>query len=351
MPAAPNFKEASIGAMTLAKISGPNGTLQASKALCRFRDEEAEHLAPIFLRGFRALDPHRLHHHSHLDGNELYTYAKKLFNSPESLLEVGGHIAAHLQSQSHHPNIKPGDLCVAVVDGITLENEPVQALCIIKSESQVPFLQISIRDGDLRLTTEQGIYPEKIDKGILILDVEPEEGFTVYLFDKAGSGTHFWKRDFAGAVPVKDAEYLTKRYSQMCVAFAEKGLPEESKPEERVEVARRAIEYLQETEDFDLAEFQEAALPGQEMQDQFNTFKTQYQEETGHELEEQFPVSKKEAKKAKKRLKSRLKLDVGVDMKFSSGFIDKSEQLLERGFDEDKHMSYLKVYFHREEGA
>jgi hypothetical protein len=116
-------------------------------------------------------------------------------------------------------------------------------------------------------------------------------------------------------------------------------------------VARRAIEYLQETEDFDLAEFQEAALPGQEMQDQFNTFKTQYQEETGHELEEQFPVSKKEAKKAKKRLKSRLKLDVGVDMKFSSGFIDKSEQLLERGFDDDKHMSYLKVYFHREEGA
>jgi len=351
MPAPLNFKEASIGAMTLAKISAPGSStpLQASKALCRFREEEASLLAPIFLKPFRALDPHRLHHHSHLAGNEIYTYARKVFDSPDSLLEIGGHIAAHLQAQSNHPNIKSGDLCVALVDGITLDNEPVNALCIIKSESQTPFLQISLRDGDLRLTTEQGIYPEKIDKGCLILDFEPEEGFTVYLFDKSGGGTHFWKRDFIGAMAVKDATYLTKRYSQMCVAFAEKGLPEESKPEERVEVARRAIEYLQETEDFDMAEFQEAALPGPELQEQFNTFKTQYQEETGHELEEQFPVSKKEAKKAKKRLKSRLKLDVGVDLKFSSGFIDKSEQLMERGFDEDKHTSFLKVYFHREE--
>lgn len=351
MPAALNLKEASIGAMTLAKVFAPGEGIpfQTSKALCHFRDDEAEKLAEIFMRPFRALDPHRLHHHSHLSGNELYTYAQKVFNDPESLLEMGNHIAGHLHSQSTHPNIKPGDLCIARVEGITLDSEPVQALCIIKSESQVPFLQISMRDGDLRLTTEQGIYPEKIDKGCLILDHEPELGFTVYLFDKAGSGTHFWKRDFVGAVAVKDAAYLTKRYSQLAVAFAEKGLPEESKSEERVEVARRAIEYLQETEDFDLAEFQEAALPGPALQEQFATFKTQYEEETGAELEEQFPVSKKEAKKAKKRLKSRIKLDVGVDLKFASGFIDKSDQLLERGFDEDKHMSYVKIFFHREE--
>ncbi len=351
MPAALNFKEASIGAMTLAKLAAPGSgePVQLSKALCLLDEEEAALLAPIFLKPFRSLDPHRLHHHSHLAGNELYTYARKIFNDPGTLLEVGGHVANHLQARSNHPNIKAGDLCVSLVDGITFEDEPVQALCVIKSESQVPFLQISMRDGDLRLTTEQGIYPEKIDKGCLILDLEPEEGFTVYLFDKGGGDAHFWKRDFIGAVPVKNPEYLTKRYSELCVAFAEEGLPEESPPARRVEVARRALDYLQENEDFDLAGFQESALPEPEIRECFDTFKTQYEEETGQEFDDQFPVSKKEAKKAKKRLKSRLKLDVGVDLKFSSGFIDKSEQFLERGFDEDKHMQFLKVWFNKEE--
>jgi hypothetical protein len=330
--------------MTLAKIPTPSSgePVQCSKAPCQLGEEDSVFLAAIFLKPFRSLDPHRLHHHSHLSGNELHTYAQAIFNDPARLPETGAHIAQHLHARSHHPNIKPGDLCVALVQGITWGEDTVQALCLIKSESQVPFLQISLRDGDLRLTTEQGIYPEKIDKGCLILDVEPEEGFIVYLFDKAGGDAQFWKRDFAGAVPLKSPDYLTKRYSQLCVAFAEKGLPEEAPAAERVEVARRAIGYLQDHEEFDLATFREEALPEPALQEQ-------YEEETGTELEDQFQVSKKEAKKAKKRLKSRLKLDVGVDLKFSSGFIDQSERLLERGFDEEKHMQFVKVYFHREE--
>jgi len=346
-----HFRDSLIGAMTLAKIPAPGSGLpvQNSKAPCHLTDEEAALLASIFMKPFRALDPHRLHHHSHLSGNELHTYAQAIFRDPGTLLETGAHIAQHLHARSNHPNIKPGDLCVCLVDGVSWGDEPVQALCVIKSESQVPFLQISLRDGDLRLTTEQGIYPEKIDKGCLILDVEPEEGFVVFLFDKGGGDAQFWKRDFAGAVPLKSSDYLTKRYSQLCVAFAEKGMPEDTAPAERVEVARRAIDYLQENEEFDLAALREAAMPEPGLQEQFTAFKTQYEEETGSELEDQFPVSKKEAKKAKKRLKSRLKLDVGVDLKFSSGFIDQSERLMERGFDEEKHMQFLKVYFHREE--
>ena len=65
--------------------------------------------------------------------------------------------------------------------------EPVQtsrALC--KSESKVPFLQISSVDGDLVLTTQQGIYPDKIDKGCLIINHSRSEGFVVYLFDNGG---------------------------------------------------------------------------------------------------------------------------------------------------------------------
>ena len=91
------------------------------------------------------------------------------------------------------------------------------------------------------------------------------------------------------------------------------------------------------------------ALRDQDTIEQFDLFKDEFEEETGTELEETFTVSKPEAAKAKKKLRGKMKLDVGVELKFSSGFIDQAESLLEKGFDEGKHMQYVKIYFHQEE--
>ncbi len=345
-----NFREAALAAMTLAKIGNPlrSEPLRTSQKLCQFEDSEAELLTHCFLKSFRALELHQLRHHSNVKDNEMWRYAAAVFDDNDTLLEQGAAIARHLHAKSNHPNIKSGDLCVALIDDVVISGERVQALSIIKSESKVPFLQISERDGDLRLTTEQGIYPEKIDKGCLILNHDREDGFVVYLFDKSGNNTHFWIRDFIGAGPVKNDDYLTRHYSKLCMEFAEKGLPEETLQEERMEVASRAISYLEEADDFNLEDFQTKALEKPDRIEQFTSFKADYEEETGSELEDRFTVSKPEAKKAKKRLKSRLKLDVGVELRFSSGFIAKSEQFLERGHDDERDMDFVKVWFHRE---
>jgi hypothetical protein len=343
------FKEAKLGAMALAKVGNPlrEEALQTSKTLCRFRDEEAELLTHCFLKSFRSLELHQLHHHTDLESNELFGYAKTVFEDNEALLEQGAMIARHLYAQSNHPNIKPGDLCVALIDDVIVAGQRVQALSIVKSESKVPFLQISEEDGDLKLTTQQGIYPDKIDKGCLVVNHDGEDGYVVYLFDKSGN-TYFWNRDFVGAIPVKDDDYLTKRYSELCVSFAEKGLPEETLQEDRMQVANRAISYLADSEDFDLDEFQTVALEEPGLVERFSAYKADYEDETGQELQDRFSVSQKEAKKARNRLKSRLKLDTGVEMRFSSGFVREGERFLERGYDKEKQMKFVKVYFHNE---
>ncbi len=350
MPLKVNFQEASLAAMTLAKVGNPlrSEPLRTSKQLCRFEESEADLLTHCFLKSFRSLELHQLHHHSDIRSNELWSYAAAIFNDNETLLEQGSAIARHLHAKSNHPNIKSGDLCVALIDDILVDGKTAQALSIIKSESKVPFLQISERDGDLRLTTEQGIYPEKIDKGCLIVDHDRENGCAVYLFDKSGGNTHFWTREFVGAAPVKNDDYLTRHFSKLCMEFAEKGLPEETMQEERMDVASRTIDYLSETDDFDIDDFQAKALEKPERIEQFAAFKADYEEETGSELEDKFTVSKPEAKKAKKRLKSRLKLDVGVELRFSSGFIAQSDQFLERGHDEERDMDFVKVWFYKE---
>jgi hypothetical protein len=218
----------------------------------------------------------------------------------------------------------------------------------VKSESKVPFLQISERDGDLVLTTEQGIYPDKIDKGCLIINHGRADGFSIYLFDKSGGNTQFWVREFVGATPVKDDDFLTRRYSELCVQFAEKGLPEDTLREDRMAIASRAMNYISESEEFDLDELESSAFEQPETIERFKTFKNDFEEERGEVLEESFTISKKEAEKAENRLKSRMKLDVGVTMQFSSGFIHEADKFLERGVDEDTGMQFVKIYFHKE---
>ncbi len=347
-----NFRKAKLSAMSLAKIGNPtrDEPFQSSKSLCRFEDEESELLTHCFLKSFRSLELHQLHHHTSLDDHELFKYAAAIFADNDNLLSNGEKIARHLHSKSNHPNIKSGDLCVALIDDVEATGNEVQAISIVKSESKVPFLQISEKDGDLVLTTEQGIYPDKIDKGCLIVNHGRADGFAVYLFDKnSGGNTHFWVRDFVGAKPVTNDDYLTRRYSELCTQFAEKGLPEETLQEERMDVASRAMSYINDNDEFKLEEFEKNVLEEPEKIAQFEAFKIDYEEENQQELKEEFTVSKKEAEKAEKKMKSRLKLDVGVDIRFSPGFIHKAKDFMERGTDEERGMEFVKIYFYKEE--
>lgn len=347
MPSTVHLKDAHLTSMGLAKVGNQlrEEPLQTSKQLCHFDEEEAELLTICFLKSFRSLE---LHQFAVLEANAVYGHAKTIFENKEELLARSSEIAQHLYTESRHPNIKSGDLCVGLLENLIVNGEPTQGLCIIKSESKVPFLQIAVKDDDLCLVTQEGIYPDKIDKGCLIVNSKVDEGYLVYVFDKTGGGTQFWIRDFLGVQPSDGDDYHTRRYSEMCVAFAEKGLPDEVKGEQRVEIANRAFDYMEENREFELDDFKKTALEEPELIEQFDSFKAEYEDEHGQELDDKFEVVKDAAQKAKKRLKARLKLDTGADIRFSSGFVKQSELFLERGFDDDKHMKFVKIYFHEE---
>ncbi|NNE92579.1 MAG: hypothetical protein HKN23_13110, partial [Verrucomicrobiales bacterium] len=210
------FTEARLSGMALAKIGNPlrKEPLQTSKTLCQFQEEDADLLTHCFLKPFRSLELHEL---VDPESNELFKYTSEVFDDTASLVDKSALISRHLYANSNHPNIKSGDLCVALLDGILVNGEFTQAICIVKSESKVPFLQVALVDGDLQLKTQQGIYPDKIDKGCLILNHGRADGFAVYLFDKSGN-TQFWNREFVNAQPTRNDDYLTRRYSELCVA-------------------------------------------------------------------------------------------------------------------------------------
>jgi hypothetical protein len=277
-----------------------------------------------------------------------------IFASEEGLLEKGCEIAKRLYAKSNHPNIKSGDLCISLIQDLEVDGVQMQGLCILKSESVVPFLSISTRDGDLELHTEQGINPEKIDKGCLILNHLAPKGYYVLTFDRSGTDSRFWVRDFLGIVPIADSPFLTHKYANMAVAFMEKEQKESPKPADDTPpwdasaAARHAITYFEEKEKFSLQEFEEQVLKTPEAKAKFAQHRSQIEEEQGHRLDDSFEISKKDVTKAKNKIPSVMKLDTGVEIRLKPALAAKPDAVLEHGFDEAKKMKFIKIYFNED---
>ncbi len=347
------FNSAYITGIVLAKVGNPqrDEPLQTSKEVFKVAEADAETLTALFLKPFRNLIAHRFSHHSSLEQHEMNTLASGVFADPEALLEHGCRIAKRLYSKSNHPNIKSGDLCIASVSDIEVDGVATSALCILKAESVVPFLSISARNGDLQLSTEQGINPDKIDKGCLILNCFAELGYYILTFDRSGAESRFWVRDFLGVQAVPDDAFLTNTYTNLAVSFLEQAQPAgegEAPAEDRQAAARDAIAYFEAKETFDLEEFESEVLKTPEAVAQFAEHRSRVEEQQGAPLEKSFGISKKDVSKAKKKIGTVLKFDTGVELHLKPTFSDRHAGVLERGFDDDKQMKFVKVYYNKE---
>lgn len=349
------FNSAIATGIVLAKVGNPqrDEPLQTSKEVFKISEDDRATLTPLFLKPFKNLIGHRFHHHSSLDKHEMNNCVKAIFASSMGLLEKGCDIAQRLYSKSNHPNIKAGDLCITLIDDIEVDGEMKRGLCILKAESMVPFISITTHDGDLQLSTEQGINPERIDKGCLILDHLPEKGYYSLTFDRSGEDTRFWVREFLGLQAVPDAAFLTNAYAGMAVEFLEKAKPadDESPPWDTCNTARDALNYFDDREHFDLQEFEEKVLKTPEAVTRFAEHRSRVEEEQGQPLETSFEISQKDVSKAKKRIGTVLKLDTGIEIHVKPSFSDQDKPVLERGFDEERGMKFIKVFFNESHSA
>lgn len=351
------FTDALVTRLVLAKVGNPqrDEPLVTSRHALAVPEADQPLLASLLLKPFASLTPHRFSHHAALSQHELNACCTAIFEDGEQLLPRGCEIARRLHAKSTHPAIKSGDLCIALVEGVASEQETVTALCILKSESMVPFLSISEHDGDLRLHTEHGINPEKIDKGALILNRFPNKGYHVLTFDRTGGESRFWVRDFLGVTPITDSPFLTSQFADMAVTFVkdeekarrQAAEADDESPPWDTAAAKQALDYFESQENFNLQEFEEKVLRSPEAAAKFARHRAKVEEEVGQRFDPAFAISKKDLAKARKQLGSVMKLDTGIEIHIRPAFAKSADAHLEHGFDEGKGMKFVKVFFNR----
>ena len=305
-----------------------------------------------------------------LEFNEMFSIAYEIFANPNTIHSHSLRIAQLLYEQSNHPHIKSGELYVAYLTHITLDNAKVEAIGIFKSEMKQNFLQFEQEQNQLDILLEEGVNVNRLDKGCLIFNVNEEGGYKILSVDSNRYDTKYWTEQFLGIDVLADDAFFTKKYLKMCQDFAkEVVLPTEGKQEE-ILFMNRAVNHFAKNDEFEETHFLNEVLGDkvfkkefaahEDDEDQspkdgymdlipeFHNFKETKGKKYYIEDVSSFPIVNKAVSDMRKKIKNIIDLDTNVQIRMDFINPESAEKFVEKGWDEERGMFYYLIYFNEE---
>ena len=335
-------------------------------------DQITSVLKEYFLKPFREKEENfmRFVNETSLEFNEMFAIVTEIFENPSTIHTLSLRIAQLLYEQSNHPHIKSGELYVAYLTHITLDNTKVEAIGIFKSEMKQNFLQFEQGHNQLDILLEEGVNVNKLDKGCLIFNINEEEGYKILSVDSNRYDTKYWTEQFLGIDALADDAFFTKKYLKMCQDFAkEVVLPAEGKQEE-ILFMNRAVNHFAKNDEFEETHFLNEVLgdkvfkkeyaaheddedqsPKQGYMDlipEFHNFKETKGKKYYIEDVSSFPIVNKAVSDMRKKIKNIIDLDTNIQIRMDFINPESAEKFVEKGWDEERGMFYYLIYFNEE---
>lgn len=348
-----NLTEAKLSGLAVHKVGHKikNDPFVISDDLVKFDDIMEGILLDFFTKSFKTDSFYKFHHETELSQNVLYNCCYKIFNGigTADLLEQSAIILEHLHSYSVDPHIKGGELFVAQLSDCIVDNNSLKAVGIFKSENKDIFLQFEEGQNQFNIDAVQGVSTRRLDKGCIVFNTFAEDGFSVLMVDRGSDQGVYWRDEFLNIIRIQDYSYQTEAYMELAKDFCDEVVAQDTDSRDQVVFMNKAYNYFQRKEVYDADDFKNEVISEPKFYDQFDAFKTTYEEEQGLESGEGFPISKYAVRSKKKEFPNQIKLDTQIEIKLNSRHIGASEQFLERGFDEQRGMHFYKIYFNDEE--
>ena len=317
-----------------------------STAPTEIEEDSRDYLLSYFIQPFKAEEFYSFTHPLQLDLNEVFTVAQQLFANNKDFVQLSQSIAKLLYEQSTHPKIKEGELNVALLTNIVLNNETVTAIGIFKSETDTPFIKMKSGNKKFNITHDFGFELKGMDKGCLIFNTAANDGYKVLIVDTASKSAeaHYWKDDFLKLKPINDEFHQTNQFLGITKNFVTKQIAQEFEVSkaDRIDLLNRSVEYFKTHQSFDKGEFEQEVFKDQSLIKSFRSFDENYRENHDIELQDTFDISPQAVKKQAKVFKSVLKLDKNFHV-----YIHGDRSLIQQGVENDGR-KYYKIYFEQE---
>ncbi len=348
-----NLYSTQIETISLHRVGNKNKNerLFLSEEPFGLNDETTGLLKEYFFKPFREKEENyfKLSNEVDLEFNTIFKMVSGIFADPDTTHEHSKKIAAHLFEQSNHPHIKSGEVYVAYLTGLLLDNVKVDAVGIFKSEMKQDFLQFAEKGGNLDILIQQGININKLDKGCLIFNVKKEEGYKVLSVDSNRYDAKYWLHNFLEVDVLADENFLTKSYLKFCQNFAKDVvLPAEDKQQE-VLFMNRAVNHFAKNDAFEESNFLNEVMENPEFIPEFKNYKVDKGAKYSIEDVSSFDIANKAVTEARKKIKSVINLDTNIQIKLDFINPESVEKFIEKGWDEERQMYYYLVYFNKEQ--
>lgn len=315
--------------------------------------ENDDVLPPLLMQYFmspfaKVNEVYRLFHpNGELALNEIYHFTKQFFNEQLAFHDYSQQIAKHLYEVCMHPKIKPGEVYVVSLKNVQIEGENYDAVGIFKSENKETYLKVYPNQGGFQLDyEEEAININKLDKGVIIVNVEEEEGYKVLVVDQTNkTEAVYWKDDFLKIKIRNDDFNQTGNYLKVYKNFVNEKLDDmfELEKADKIDLLNKSLNYFKEKETFDQEEFEEEVIGNPIAATMFNDFRSGFEDEFDSPFQSSFDIADKAVKKMEASYKTVLKLDKNFHV-----YLHGKREYIEKGFDEEKGMNYYKLYFENE---
>lgn len=308
-----------------------------------------ELLMHYFMKPFaKANEVYRFYHpNEELQLNELYHFVHKYFEGKILFHEFSQQVTKHLYEVSEHPKIKSGEVYVVSLKNVQMEGEERDAIGIFKSENKETYLKVLPQQGGFQLNYEQeAININKLDKGVVIINDEAEEGYKVLVIDQTNqSEAVYWKDEFLKIKSRNDNYQQTGNLMKVYKNFVNEKLDEvfELETADKIDLLNRSMNYFKTKETFDKAEFEEEVIANPKAASLFDEYKQSFADEFDMPFQTNFDIASPAVKKMQSSYKSVIKLDKNFHI-----YVHGKREYLEQGYDEDKGMNYYKLYFENE---
>jgi hypothetical protein len=303
-------------------------------------------LLKYFLTPFDGNEFFNFFHPEGLESNEVYSYARNIFNNEAEFYIQSIEMCKHLYEKSSHPKIKAGEFYVCLLKDCSLDGEAVEAIGLFKSENKDTFLKIDSEKDNFTIDHEDGININKLDKGCIIFNKEEEGGYKVCIVDShAKSEGQSWKDDFLKLKSCSDNYHHTQNFLTLTKEFVTGRLGEEFQitKVDQANYLNRSVDYFKKKEQFDEDEFATVIFDDKNVINSFRKYKEDFQQEREIDITDDFSISPAAVKNQARVFKSVIKLDKNFHI-----YIHGNRNLIEQGYDEGTGKKFYKIFFDKE---
>lgn len=300
----------------------------------------------FFLKGINEELAYTLSHSIELRMNEVWHAAHTIFQHESSFIDQSIQLAEQLYESQTHPNVSGGVFHVVHFKGIRIEDELVDGLGIYKTDANQSFLKILPGSGNYRMVADRGMGMKSLDKGCLIIQHEPDQGYHVLLLDKLSRSTQakYWTEDFLQLNIVENDYHVTNRFLNLAHGFVQEQLPQdfEVEPVDRMGMLQKSLQYFKDNDKMIKTDFEDTVFEQPEVIDSFRS----YTQRNTHDMDvnelDAFDISDYAVRKRTGIFKSVLKLDKNFHI-----YIHGDRNQIEKGVDEEGRKFY-KIYYQNE---